>query len=59
MHGTNEFPFLIDEHGISVLPITAAKLEHEAPTERIATGVAQLDEMFGGKGYYRGASVFG
>lgn len=57
MHGTNEFPFLIDEHGISVLPITSAKPEHEAPSERISTGVGQLDGMLGSKGYYRGASV--
>lgn len=57
MHGTNEFPFLIGENGISVLPITSVKLTHEAPTERISSGVAQLDEMLGGKGYYRGASV--
>jgi circadian clock protein KaiC len=57
VHGTNEFPFLIDEQGISVLPITSAKLEHEAPSERISTGVGQLDGMLSSKGYYRGASV--
>ena len=57
MHGTNEFPFLIDEHGISVLPITSAKLEHEAPSERVSSGVTQLDGMLSSKGYYRGASV--
>lgn len=56
-HGTNEFPFLIDEAGISVLPISSARLDHAASPERVSTGVAQLDEMFGGLGYYRGASV--
>jgi len=56
-HGTNEYPFLIDEHGISVLPVTSLGLTHDAPKERISTGVAQLDQMFGGQGYYRGSSV--
>jgi circadian clock protein KaiC len=56
-HGTNEFPFLIEDHGISVLPITSAKLEHEAPTERVSTGIPRLDAMLGGKGYYRGGSI--
>jgi circadian clock protein KaiC len=56
-HGTNEFPFLIDVNGISVLPITSAKLEHEAPTERVSTGISGLDLMFGDKGYYRAASI--
>ncbi|MDB5384582.1 MAG: KaiC 1, partial [Planctomycetaceae bacterium] len=56
-HDTNEFPFLIADDGISVVPITSAKLEHEAPTERISTGIGRLDVMLSGKGYYRGASV--
>jgi len=56
-HGNNEFPFLIDDQGISVLPITSLRLEHEASTERVSTGVAGLDEMLGTKGYFRGNSV--
>lgn len=56
-HGTNEFPFLIESTGISVLPITSALLQHEAPTERVSTGIPRLDAMLGGKGYYRGASI--
>jgi circadian clock protein KaiC len=56
-HDTNEFPFLIDSDGISVVPITSSRLEHEAPTERISTGIARLDGMLSGQGYYRGASV--
>ena len=56
-HGTNEFPFLIDERGISVLPITSSKLDHEAPLERVSTGIARLDTMLGGKGYYKGSSI--
>ena len=56
-HGTNEYPFLIDAAGISVLPITSLGLQHEASLERISTGVAQLDEMLGGRGVYRGTTV--
>lgn len=57
LHGTNEYPFLIGKHGISVLPITSLGLEHKASTERISTGVKELDEMLGGKGFYRGSSI--
>jgi circadian clock protein KaiC len=56
-HGTNEFPFLIDENGISVVPITSAGMDHPASDERISTGVPQLDEMLGGHGFFRGSSV--
>src|SRR5512133_3243060 len=53
-HGTNEYPFLIDENGISVLPITSLGLEHEVSTERVSSGIPRLDEMLEGKGYYKG-----
>ena len=56
-HGTNEYPFLIDEDGISVLPVTSLGLQHPVSSERIPTGVARLDAMLGGVGYYRGSSV--
>ena len=56
-HGTNEYPFLIEANGISVLPITSLGLKHPAPTERVATGVADLDAMLGAKGYFRGSNV--
>lgn len=56
-HGTNEYPFLIDQRGISVLPVTSLGLEHIASDERISTGVAGLDEMLEGKGFYRGSSI--
>ena len=56
-HGTNEFPFLIDEDGISVVPITSAGLDHPASDERVSTGVAALDEMLGGRGFLLGSSV--
>ncbi len=56
-HGTNEYPFLIDREGISVLPITSLILEHAASGERITTGIKKLDDMMGGKGYYRGSSI--
>ncbi|HTK75999.1 MAG TPA: circadian clock protein KaiC [Gemmataceae bacterium] len=57
VHGTNEYPFLIDETGVSVLPITSMGLRHEALEERISTGVPRLDTMLGGDGVYRGSSV--
>lgn len=57
LHGTNEYPFLIGEHGISVLPITSLVLNHKASRERISSGVKELDEMLGGKGFYRGSSI--
>ncbi len=56
-HGTNEYPFLIDETGFSVLPITSLGLNHTVTTERISSGIPRLDTMLDGKGYYRGSSV--
>ena len=56
-HGTNEYPFLIDEDGISVLPVTSLGLQQPASTQRISTGISCLDAMLGGAGYYRGSSV--
>jgi circadian clock protein KaiC len=57
VHGTNEYPFLIDEDGISVLPITSLGLSHDVSDERILTGIPRLDSMLGGRGYYRGSTV--
>lgn len=56
-HGTNEYPFLIDERGISVLPVTALGLAHKVSNERVSTGIERLDTMLGGEGYYRGSSI--
>ncbi|HEY7839810.1 MAG TPA: circadian clock protein KaiC [Terriglobales bacterium] len=56
-HGTNEYPFLIDAHGISVLPISSLGLEHAAPVGRVSTGIDRLDGMMSGKGFYRGSSI--
>jgi circadian clock protein KaiC len=56
-HGTNEYPFLIDEGGFSVLPVTSLGLQQSASTARISTGIVRLDTMLGGVGYYRGSSV--
>jgi circadian clock protein KaiC len=56
-HGTNEYPFLIDERGISVLPVTSLGLGHKVSEERVGTGVPGLDAMLGGKGYFRGSSI--
>jgi circadian clock protein KaiC len=57
VHGTNEYPFLIDEDGISVLPITSLLLKADASTQKISSGIPALDIMLGGKGFYRGSSV--
>jgi circadian clock protein KaiC len=56
-HGTNEYPFMIDENGISVLPITSLGLDHTVAAVRISSGIPSLDQMLGGKGYYRGSSI--
>ena len=56
-HGTNEYPFIIDEEGITVMPITSAGLSHDASTERISSGIPDLDAMLEGQGFYRGSSV--
>ena len=56
-HGTNEYPFLIDEKGFSVLPITSVGLSHTASTERVSSGIPRLDTMLSGQGFYRGSSI--
>ena len=56
-HGTNEYPFLIDEDGFSVLPVTSLGLQHEVSGERISSGIPRLDAMLGGEGFYRGTTV--
>jgi circadian clock protein KaiC len=56
-HGTNEYPFLITRDGITVLPVTSLLLKHEAPSARVSTGLPALDQMLGGKGFYRSSTV--
>jgi circadian clock protein KaiC len=56
-HGTNEYPFLIDEEGFSVLPVTSLGLNHTSSRERISSGIARLDTMLSGRGYFRGSTV--
>src|SRR5271155_3633860 len=57
LHGTNEFPFLIGDKGISVLPITSLALNHKVSSERIATGIPRFDAMLSGRGFFRGSSI--
>lgn len=57
VHGTNEYPFLIDDSGFSVLPVTSLGLEHKVSNERLSSGIGVLDDMLEGKGYYRGSTV--
>ncbi|MBF0216343.1 MAG: circadian clock protein KaiC [Candidatus Omnitrophica bacterium] len=56
-HGTNEFPFLIGETGISVFPMTSLLLSSTVSSRRISSGIKSLDEMLGNKGYYRGSTI--
>lgn len=57
VHGTNEYPFLIDEDGISVLPVTSLQLANKVSSQRVSSGISTLDEMLGRKGFYRGSSI--
>ncbi|AUD03898.1 circadian clock protein KaiC [Spirosoma pollinicola] len=57
IHGTNEYPFLIDETGISVLPVTSLTLNHPVSSERISSGIQALDKMLDGQGFFKGSSI--
>jgi len=57
VHGTNEYPFLIDEEGISVLPVTSLQLNHPVSSGRISSGIPALDKMLGGEGFFKASSV--
>jgi circadian clock protein KaiC len=57
MHGTNEYPFLIDNSGLSILPVTSVGLDYTVSSERVSSGIPRLDTMLGGEGFYRGSSV--
>ena len=57
VHGTNEYPFLIDEKGISIMPITSLKLNYPISTQRVTSGIARLDTMLEGKGFYQGSTI--
>ena len=56
-HGTNEFPFLLDDHGITVVPLSSAGIGHVISDDLVSTGVPGLDAMLGPHGIYRGSSV--
>jgi circadian clock protein KaiC len=56
-HGTSEYPFVIDDEGLSVIPISSAGLEQPGTGKRISTGIPSLDKLFTGKGYTRGSTI--
>jgi circadian clock protein KaiC len=56
-HGTSEYPTMIDERGLSVLPVSSLGLDYPVTSERVSSGIAEMDQMLGGAGYYRGSSV--
>ncbi len=57
VHGTNEYPFLIDSDGISVLPVTSLLLAHDVSSQRVSSGIPALDDMLGGQGFFKGSSI--
>src|SRR6476661_1946651 len=57
LHGTNEYPFLIDADGISVLPVTSLQLNNDVSSQRLSTGIPALDQMLDGKGFFQGSSI--
>lgn len=57
LHGTNEYPALIDGKGLSVMPISTLSLDYSVSNKRVSTGIKRLDTMLGGKGFYRGSSI--
>jgi circadian clock protein KaiC len=57
VHGTNEYPFLIDEEGISVLPVTSLQLDKPVSSDRATSGIPALDKMLSNGGFYRGSSI--
>jgi circadian clock protein KaiC len=57
LHGMDEYPFLMGDTGFAVLPITSVGLNHPTTTERISSGIPELDNMLGGQGFFRGASI--
>jgi circadian clock protein KaiC len=57
VHGTDEYPFLIAENGISVLPITSLGFQHTGSTEAISSGIPSLDNVLAAKGFFRGSTI--
>ncbi len=56
-HGADEYPFLIGERGMSILPLSALQLQHKIWNDRVSSGIPDLDKMLEGQGYYRGTSI--
>ena len=56
-HGTNEYPFLIGEDGLTVVPVTSFQLNHPASSEVVSTGIPELDAMVGRGGWYKGSTT--
>lgn len=57
LHGNNEYPFIIDQHGVTVFPITPITIQQKVSSKRIHSGVKHLDEMLGKEGFYMGSSI--
>lgn len=57
LHGNNEYPFIIEEKGITVFPVISEAFQQKSSTKRISSGIKDLDEMLDKKGFYIGSSV--
>ena len=55
-YGRNEYPFIINENGINIIPITSHVLQHRPPGPKVPSGQGWLDEVLGG-GYKCGTSI--
>jgi len=55
-YGRNEYPFLIGENGVNVIPITSNVLQHRPPGPKVSSGQVRLDDVLAG-GYRRGTSI--
>jgi circadian clock protein KaiC len=56
-HGTDEYPFLLDAKGFSVLPLSSIRLDHKVSKDRISSGIKDLDVMLEGRGFFKGSSI--
>src|SRR6188768_285097 len=56
-HGTNEYPFLIDDCGFSVVPATSLQLDYQVSVDRISSGIPSLDAMLSGNGFFRTSTI--
>ena len=57
-HYTGKSPFIINSEGMSIRPLITADFDYKVLKSRVSTGIADIDNMLGGKGLYRGSTVY-